>query len=305
MKKVFSIFLALMLFCILVAMSGCTTLEYAESGQVIISAKELASYVDDENTVILDARNVESYTTGHISGAVSLPTSEVLLSLPVDNTLASKSKVERVLSAAGIDNNTQVIIYDEGNSMNASRLWWTMLVYGHDNAKVVSGGIPAINEAGYSLTTEFPEITPREFVAEDRRDQYVVDMKTVLEQVNNPDANVVLLENRTWEEYAAEGKIPGSVLYTHTNNFYRDGTFLNVQATRINYIEQGIRPETEVIMYCRTSMRSSTSFILLYNAGYRNLKMYDGAFLEWSMNSNNPIEMPSGAAVANSQKDNS
>ncbi|MPN60767.1 hypothetical protein SDC9_208499 [bioreactor metagenome] len=56
-------------------------------------------------------------------------------------------------------------------------------------------------------------------------------------------------------------------------------------------------------MYCKTSIRAAQTYLALYNAGYRNLKLYDGAWLEWSANPNNPIQMPEGSKVEASQKD--
>ena len=87
------------------------------------------------------------------------------------------------------------------------------------------------------------------------------------------------------------------------NVFYSDNTYKDVQATRINFIDNGMRPEKEIIMYCQTSMRAAPVFLSLYNAGYRNIRIYDGAYMEWSQNPNNPVELPSGASALPSNKD--
>lgn len=170
---------------------------------------------------------------------------------------------------------------------------------------MVSGGLPAIQAQGLELTDQLPQITPKEFVVQDRRDQYLVEMKDVLALLDEPNPNVILLDTRSDEEYLEQGKIPGAVMYNYTRNFYKDGTYLDTQATRINYLESGIRPENEIILYCRTSMRAAVSFLRLYDAGYRNLKIYDGAFLEWSASGQNPLEMPDGAPVATGNRNNS
>lgn len=303
MKKVCSIMLVMVLSVMLLA--GCGGVKYEQADQIIISAKDLEKYIGAENTVIVDMQSEEDYMAGHVSGAVNIQVQDVMVNLPVDNMLAPKGKVAKVLGAAGIDNGTTVVLYDNGGSLNSARLWWTMLVYGHDNVKVVSGGVTQIKKQGIALTNEVPAVTPKEFVPEDRTAQYVATTKDVLDQVNEPNPNVVLLDTRSDEEYMTEGKIPGSVMYTHTKNFYKDGTYINTQAARINYLEIGVRPEDEIIMYCRTSMRAAATFLRLYDAGYRNLKIYDGAFLEWTASGQNPLEIPDGAAVAAGGKNNS
>ena len=42
-------------------------------------------------------------------------------------------------------------------------------------------------------------------------------------------------------------------------------------------------------MFCKTSIRAAQTYLAMYNAGYRNLKLYDGAWVEWSANPMNPI----------------
>ena len=108
---------------------------------------------------------------------------------------------------------------------------------------------------------------------------------------------MILLDVRTLEEFAEKGKVPGSVIIPYETNFFSDGTFKTTQITRINYLEDKINPEDEIIVYCQTSMRAAPVFVQLYEAGYRNIRVYDGAYLEWSSNSDNPVEMPAGGAA--------
>ena len=44
-----------------------------------------------------------------------------------------------------------------------------------------------------------------------------------------------------------------------------------------------------------TGVRATPVFVQLYEAGYRNIRIFDGAYLEWSSDSTNPVEMPEGA----------
>lgn len=289
----------------LMTLSGCDTSRYAASDEIIIDASKLAEYIGKEGVVIVDMQAQEDYAAAHVPGAAHIPISSVLVNLPVENMLASKGKITSVLGNAGIGNDTLVVIYDEGRSLNASRLWWSMLVYGKENVKVVSGGMPAIQKAGIALTDEVPEITPAEFTATDRKAEFVADMRAVRQQVEDPQKNVILLDTRSNQEYLDEGKIPGSLMYDYMNNFYKDGTLVNTQAARINYIEKGVRAENEVILYCRTSMRAAVSFLRLYDAGYRNLKIYDGAWLEWTASGANPVDAPAGGGAQNSVRDGS
>ena len=290
---------------ILVAMAcvltACNTSTYEESGKKIISASSLASYIGKDGAVIVDMRDAEAYAAGHVEGAVNITQEDIVISVPVANTLTSQNKLQKLLGEKGIGNDTTVVAYDD-NKMNAARFFWTMLVYGSENVLVVDGGLTAIQAAGIKLTTDVPEVAPTTYVAAEKQTQWLATAEDVLSQVNEPDKNVALLDVRTDAEYQASGKVPSSIIWDYADNFYKDGTYKSVETTRINYLNAGMPPEQTIIVYCQTSMRAASVFLRLYDAGYRNIRIYDGAYLEWSGNPSNPIDMPSGA-VAPSGKD--
>ena len=283
------------------ALTACNTSTYAESGKKIIPASELGNYIGKDNVVIVDMQTADAYAAAHVQGAVNITLDDIVINVPVKNMLTSKSKIQKLLSEKGIGNDTTIVAYDD-NKMNAPRLFWTMLMYQNQNVLVVDGGLTAIKAAGYELTDVAPEVAPAEYVAADKDTAWLATAADVLNQVNEPDKNTILLDVRTEEEYSVSGKVPSSILWDYADNFYKDGTYKNIETTRINYMNKGIRPENNVIMYCQTSMRAAAVFLRLYDAGYRNLKLYDGAYLEWSSNPNNPIDMPSGT-VAPTNKD--
>ena len=227
---------------------------------------------------------------------------DIVISVPVDNMLTSKAKFEKAMSEAGIEEDTTVYIYDN-DRMSAARLWWSFLMYGNENAKVIDGGISAIEMAGIELTNQAPTIKESQYKAGDKSDLYIATMGDVKDQIDEPNPNMILLDVRTDQEYIEKGKIPSSIMMDYANVFYADNTFKSVQTIRIDFIDNGMRPENEIIMYCQTSMRAAPVFLSLYNAGYRNIKIYDGAYLEWSSNPNNPVEIPEGTAVLPSKKD--
>lgn len=286
-----------------VVISACNPSEYEDTAPQIISADSLSELLSgSENVAIIDMQSPEDYAAGHVEGAVNIVKDDIVINVPVDNMLTSKSKFERLMSEKGINNDATIYIYDT-DKMSAARLWWTFLMYGNENARVIDGGLDAVKNAGIELTKAVPDIKKTTYAAGDKNKAYLADMSDVMDQLNEPNPNVVLLDVRTDQEYMEKGKIPSSVILDYNNIFYSDNTYKDVQATRINFIDNDMRPEKEIIMYCQTSMRASAVFLSLYNAGYRNIKLYDGAYLEWSSNPNNPIEMPAGASALPSKKD--
>lgn len=295
--------LTLLLVLLAVTVSACNPSDYVETESQIISASDFAELlVGDEEFYIIDMQKPEDYKKGHVEGAVNVVKDDIVISVPVDNMLTSKAKFEKTMSEAGIEEDATVYIYDN-DRMSAARLWWSFLMYGNENAKVIDGGISAIEMAGIELTNQAPTIKESQYKAGDKSDLYIATMGDVKDQIDEPNPNMILLDVRTDQEYIEKGKIPSSIMMDYANVFYADNTFKSVQTIRIDFIDNGMRPENEIIMYCQTSMRAAPVFLSLYNAGYRNIKIYDGAYLEWSSNPNNPVEIPEGTAVLPSKKD--
>ena len=301
-QRQWKLLIALMLLALGAGMlTACNSSIYAQSGQKILPATKLTDYLGKDHVVVVDMQAAENYAAAHLQDAVNITQEDIVINVPVKNMLTSKNKMQKLLSEKGIANDDTIIVYDD-NKMNAARFFWSMLIYGNQNVLVVDGGLSAIQAAGYALTTEVPAVTATEYVAADKDSTWLATAADVLMQVNEPDKNTVLLDVRTQAEYEATGKVPSSILWDYADNFYSDGTFKDIETTRINYLQKGIRPENKIILYCQTSMRAAPVFLRLYDAGYRNIKIYDGAYLEWSQNPNYPIDIPSGM-VSPSNKD--
>lgn len=309
--KIISKFLLISLVLILpVLMSGCiTTTKTAITGeqdQDIISAEEaLALLSENENKVVLvDVRKASEYKAGHVSNAVNVSRSEIVVLGPFPNMLAPREKIEKALGKRGISNDTMVIIYDDNSNMDAARFWWTLKVYGHQKMKVVSGGLKSLLVAGAEQTTEVPVVTPASYTASEKNTELIAVLADVKTQLDQQAEDVVLLDTRTQAEYD-NGTIPGSILIDFNRNNYKDGTIKSIQDIHIIYREADIDPDKTVILYCRTSIRAAQTFLALHNAGYRNLKIYDGAWVEWSSDSSLPVQLPSGNKVEANFQDGS
>ena len=295
MKKVLRyVSWSLALVILLLAVSACSTHTYTEGAEpLVIEASALSSCLENEAVVFVDMQAPEEYAVSHLEGAVNIPSTEIVINVPVQNLITSKKKIESVMGEKGISNDSLVIAYDT-DRMSAARLLWTLYMYGFENVKIVNGGFDAIQAAGLPVTDKAPSVTAATFTAGEPSSEWNVDMKRVREQVDTQAKGVVLLDVRSEEEYQTEGKIPGAVMRNYTECYREDDTLYPAKLTRIHFKEAGIYPEDEIIIYCRSSFRAAPVFVQLYEAGYRNIKLYDGAFLEWTSHSDNPVDLPEG-----------
>ncbi|KXS48145.1 thiosulfate/3-mercaptopyruvate sulfurtransferase [Halanaerobium congolense] len=306
MKKTAKLLLLLLTFAIILTGCEADISVPGEVGQDIITADEALKMIEEGEVVVVDAQQSGDFEDQHLDGAVNIARNDITTFGPYPNMLADASKVESSLGENGISNQTKVLIYDNNNNMDAARLWWTMLVYGHDtaNMKVISGGLNALKEAGANFVSGDYEVEAVEYKAAEKNEELIAAKEEVLAEVNNPSENVEILDVRTAAE-VNKGIIPGAIHINYVNNNKDNGEFYPPSYIQRYYPDNGITPDEEVIMYCQTSIRAAQSFIALHNAGYRDLKLYDGAWIEWSSDSSTPKAVPTGAPAKPSAQDGS
>jgi thiosulfate/3-mercaptopyruvate sulfurtransferase len=275
---------------------GCGPAPAGEKGTAIVDAATALELLADGNAVLVDANKAVTYQKRHAEGAVNIPRPAIVVNEPVPNLLAPASQIEQVMGEAGIGNETLVLAYDDNKNMDAARLWFTLKAYGHDDVKVISGGLNALAAAGAAVTTDVPSPSPASFSAAPLNSDMLITSREVRDRSEDPPANYALIDTRSLEEFT-EGTIPGAVCLDFSGNNFSDGTYKPVNQIRIRYLEQKIDYDDEVVMFCKTSIRGAQTYLALYNAGYRNLKLYDGAWVEWTANPMNPIYVPEGAEL--------
>lgn len=279
------------------AFVACGPPAAGEKGTEIIEAKDALEWVDAGADVILvDANTAVTYKKRHAAGAVNVPRTAIVVDDPVINSVAPPARFAEAMSAVGIGNDTLVLVYDDNKNMDAARLWWTLKFYGHDEVKVISGGLEALARAGAEVTSDVPAVTPAAFTSSSPRSPMIIETKAVRGLVEEPAAGTVIVDTRSVEEFN-EGTIPGSVCLDFTGNNFTDGTFRPVRHIRIRHLEQGIDYDDTAVLFCKTSIRGAQTYLALFNAGYRDLKLYDAAWVGWTANPMNPVYVPDAATA--------
>lgn len=282
---------------LLLALVACNQTEFKTSAH-FVEASDLAGLMKDPLAVVIDARPADTYAKGHLQNAISLPPDLLSVNEPVSGLIASKAQVENVLGKLGINNNAKVYIYDNNGGVSAGRVWWVLKAYGHEAVKVVNNGESAILKAKLPVSADVPAAKSATYTAKALDDSMYASQDEVKDVVNG-NKKAVLLDVRSAAEFA-EGAIPKAVLYPHTRNLYSDGTFKSSRDTWLDYHDLGLKRDDSIILYCKTSYRATQTMMVLKEAGFTNVQIYDGAWVEWSVG-NQPAAKPADAAKPTKQ----
>lgn len=274
-KKQIVLLIALLLSIVFV---GCNNTTYSGSNN-IAEPSELKEALEQPNTVVIDARTPEDYAKGHLKGSINLTAGELTINEPVNAMLAPQEQISKVLSSKGISNDSNILIYDNSGGVYSGRVWWTLKLYGHENVKIINNGVKAILDNDFELSLDVPDVNVTNYETKEVNNSYIATIDDVKKAID--DEATTIIDVRSRSEFD-EGAISTAILYPHTKNLYVDGSFKSERDTYLNYNDLGLKRDDSIILYCKSSFRATQTALLLEEAGYTNVKVYDGAWLEWS-----------------------
>jgi len=248
--------------------------------------------------------DIHDYIKGHIPGAVYF--AEKLLRLPlsgVPGVYIEPEAFSKLMSRIGISNDTPVVIYTGvglhqkgGNGLDQPMLAYTLLRFGHKEVYLLDGGLDKWVAQKRKISQEFPKVKLGNFKANVNSEMYV-DIDDVIKLKGNDD--VILLDARPSNWYRGEdspwirdGHIPGAVNLPWKSLMNPDNPTELKPIEEIKKIAEdvGATKDKLIICSCGTGREATNEYtIFKHLLGYPKVRLYEGSFTEWSMDSKRKV----------------
>ena len=256
--------------------------------EMLIEADELLTKLDDPNVRIYDATILffreeseatahEGYVQAHIPGAAffdheafSDAGSPYMYMIPPAEALGAQ------IGEIGIAAESEVVVYTSGYFPCATRAWWLLRYAGHDNVRVLNGGLAAWQAAGGAVEQGEQRYPAAAFTCQLRP-----EMMASKEEVQAALANGrVCTVNTLNPESFQQGHITGSTLLPCADLLDDMAGFKSNEAIAAHL--QAEMDKERVITYCGGGIAATVNAMAHLMVGNPNTAVYDGSMDEWA-----------------------
>ncbi|WP_420644465.1 sulfurtransferase [Candidatus Leptofilum sp.] len=224
-----------------------------------------------------EATAYEQYMAGHIPGAAffdhdafSDASNSYMYMLPTEEKLAAQ------IGKIGISEDSEVVFYTHDLLPTATRAWWVLRYAGHNNVRVLNGGLAAWKQAGGMVEQGTNSYAPATFNSE-LRPQMIASKEDVLAAMGN---GAVCTVNTLNPESYNNGHIQGSSLLPCSDLMHGMAAFISTEEIATKLQEEA--EHERIITYCGGGFAATVNAMAHLMAGNENVAVYDGSMDEWA-----------------------
>lgn len=277
-------------FCLLLVVAGTffmsQPLRAAEGRENLVNVNWLERNLKNTSVIILDASPSQVYTAKHIPGAISVDIYSWygLREIPFTD-------MEKIYQAWGISTGKKIVMYDQGGTILATRLFYSLYYDGFPakDLLILDGGLYKWLEAGLPVTKEIIPVSKKGSFTISKTIEEVKSELPEFLTASGDLANNVLLDalGPDWHfgevaPFDRAGHIPNAIMVPSVDFFNPDKTFKSTEEIKRMLHYLGIRPEQTIYTHCGGGVAASVPFFALkFLAGFPNVKLYKESQLGW------------------------
>lgn len=188
--------------------------------ELLVEPEWLDQHYNDPNVIIIDCDRPEIRgDRPQLPNALILPIHPYFRDTETGLGVATAEQTQAILRGMGVNDDSQVILYDSEGGLLATRVWWALWYHGFENAAVLNGGWPAWIASRRPTSRRQRAVTPGNVTITDTIEERIASCDTILPGLNS---DIVPLDVRNDEEWAGskaapnptnqkEGYIPGAI----------------------------------------------------------------------------------------------
>jgi thiosulfate/3-mercaptopyruvate sulfurtransferase len=236
-----------------------------------------------------------AYDAGHIPGAVFVDVDRDLCGAPGAggrHPLPDPADLQAALRRLGLRAGHPIVVYEAGGPVpvgSAARVWWTLRWAGHDDVRVLDGGLAAWVAAGQPTSTDEPAPPPGDFVVH-------AGKLPVWDAEDAARPGQVLIDARVAPRFRGEvepidpvaGHIPGAVNQPAAEVVDEHGLLLAPAALRARFEALGVAAGRPVGAYCGSGITAAQTALALHRAGFEPA-LYVGSWSHWITDAGRPV----------------
>ena len=153
----------------------------------------------------LDAE--DEYKKKHIPNSVFFDINKIAdPKNPLPHMIPSKEQFSIMMQNLGINNQDQIIIYDNSPLLSSARAWFLFRYFGHENIFILNGGLKNWEKFGGEITNKKTIISTGDFQSKNEQTDLVVNLNQMISFSNNNSK--LILDARSYKRFTGEAKEP-------------------------------------------------------------------------------------------------
>lgn len=269
----------------------------------IVSQEWLINNLTNQNLIILDARagltdpdyGYQAYKDGHIKGAQFVSMEETMTGeLGVHGGRHPLPDMEifiEDMKKLGINNDSTIVIYDDGDLAMAGRLWWLLKYSGREKVYILEGGIKGWIDNGNMVTSEIQEPIKSDLLVLNINNLMNVNVNYIKAAIDSD--RIAIVDARARERYLGEvepldripGHIPGALNFPWMD-LVSDGKIIDKDQLKNHF--KTLEKYEEIIVHCGSGITGTVNYILLDEIGMKP-RLYAGGYSDWVSYDDNEV----------------
>lgn len=267
---------------------------------LFVEPKILMTKIDKLSFKILDAtfylpdsglNAEEEYKKKHIPGAVFFDINKVAdpnNSLP--HMIPQKDLFSKMMQNLGLNNEDEIVIYDNSSFLSSARAWFLFRYFGHDKVSIMQGGLENWKNSGGNISEENVVIKKGNYTAKDEKKDLVVNLDQMIIATLNKEK--IILDARSKQRFLGEAKeprpnlpsghIPNSKSLPSSILINKNGYLKSKDEIKKILDDINVNPNDKIIATCGSGVSACVISIALYCLGKKNVPIYDGSWTEWA-----------------------